>query len=341
MTLEEFEEALVSLIGKPSYLRPFVCDGSPLDCDILLVGFNPKTPLPADYWSFWRKSYGFDKRAFEHAYTAKRLANGESEASTTREVMRRLAIGAEGYKIVEANLYAKDSRNERALAQSDRDDRPFQFLLGTLQPRVIVPFGRYARQGFASISVDCQVKPVRHFSRGWGYDTAEAFGAELAEICRTSSGARQFSATPVTIPSHPPKQAARAKVEHRDTCLLDALITPDGFCRSAANLLVRRRLREIEAVSGLKVKENTRQDALVGGAEYQGTDRAFRHEFTKEKPEVLLREDLFAYDPGLKLAADWKEHTSNRVFMKLRTDDLSLLGRILDAVAAYAAERAP
>ena len=341
MTLEEFEEALVSLIGKPSYLRPFVCDGSPLDCDILLVGFNPKTPLPADYWSFWRASYGFDKRAFEHAYTVKRIADGESVASTTREVMRRLAIGAEGYKIVEANLYAKDSVDERALAQSDRDDRPFQFLLGTLQPRVIVPFGRHARRRFASISVDCQVKPVHHFSRGWGYDTAEAFGAELAEICRTSSSAGRFSAIPATIPSHPPKQDDCTKMGHRDTDPLGAPIIPDELCRSAANLLVRRRLREIEVGSGLRVRENTKQDALVGGPEYQGTDRLFRHEFTKEMPEILLREDVFAYAPGPKLAADWKVHTSNRVFMKLRSDDLDLLGRILDAVAAYSAERAP
>src|SRR5690606_25151987 len=123
-------------------------------------------------------------------------------------------------------------RDERALAQSDRNDRPFQFLLGTLQPRVIVPFGRYARQGLANICVNCQVKPVRHFSRGWGYDTADAFGAELAEICRTSSSARHFSAGPVAmvIPSHPPKHAARAEVEHRDTHFSDALIAPDSFC---------------------------------------------------------------------------------------------------------------
>lgn len=341
MTLEEFEEALVSLIGKPSRLRPFVCNGSPLDCDILLVGFNPKTPLPGDYWSFWRKGFGFDKRAFEQAYTAKRRADGESEASTTREVTRRLAIGAAGCKIVEANLFAKDSKDERALAKSDRDDRPFRFLLATLQPKVVVPFGRYARQGLAHMSANFEIRPVQHFSRGWGYDAAEAFGAELAAICRRASGQRHADATQITVSNHPPKlAAARAKVERRDT-VSDTTIALDEFCKSEANLLVRRRMHEIEAVSGLKIRGNKKQASLFGGPEYQGTVRPFRHEFSKEEPEVLLREDLFSFEPGLKLAADWKDHTSNRVFRKLRTDDLSLLGRILDAVAAYAAERAP
>lgn len=339
MTLEEFEATLVSLIGKPSCLRPFVCDGSPLDCDILLVGFNPRTSLPADYWSFWRKGYGFDKCAFEQAYAAKRLVDGESEASTTREVMRRLATGAAGCKIVEANLFAKDSKDEQTLAKSDRDDRPFRFLLGALQPKVIVPLGRFAKQGLRNISANCEIRPVPHFSRGWGYDAAEAFGAELAQICRTASGQRHLDAAPGTVSNRLSKKASLTTIEHRDT--VSGTIAKDEFNRSEAHLLVRRRMREIEAVSGLKVRGNRKQDSLLGFPEYRGTVRVFRHEFSKETPEVLLREDLFDFDPGLKLAADWKEHASNRAFKKLRTEDLSLLGRILDAVAAYAAERAP
>lgn len=63
----------------------------------------------------------------------------------------------------------------------------------------------------------------------------------------------------------------------------------------------------------------------MDGPKYWRTDRLFRHKCTEEKPEVLLREDPFAYDPRLKLGADSKEQTSNRVFMKLRMGDLSLL----------------
>ena len=45
MTLDDFERALVALIGRPTDLRPFVCEGSPLTCDVFLVGFNLATTM--------------------------------------------------------------------------------------------------------------------------------------------------------------------------------------------------------------------------------------------------------------------------------------------------------
>ncbi len=49
MTLYEFELQLSDLIGRPTDLRPFVCEGSPLSCDIFLVGFNPATTMETDF----------------------------------------------------------------------------------------------------------------------------------------------------------------------------------------------------------------------------------------------------------------------------------------------------
>jgi len=151
------------------------------------VGFNPKTPMPADYWSYWRRGYGFDKKAFERAIEALRLADGQTGFSQTRNVIRRITIGASGCKIVEANIYAKDSIDEGALAKNDRDRRPFHFLLGAIRPRVVVPFGRHARRELVGIQVNCTVEPVRHFSRGWSHAAAEAFGARLAALARSGS----------------------------------------------------------------------------------------------------------------------------------------------------------
>lgn len=66
--LDDFEKGLISLIGKPTDLRPFVCDGSPLDCKVFSVGFNPATKMSADFWHFWRSGYGFDKSVWLKAY---------------------------------------------------------------------------------------------------------------------------------------------------------------------------------------------------------------------------------------------------------------------------------
>lgn len=43
-SLSEFSEALLTHIGKPTDLRPFVCDGSPLDCEALIVGHKGIPP---------------------------------------------------------------------------------------------------------------------------------------------------------------------------------------------------------------------------------------------------------------------------------------------------------
>ena len=60
LDLSSFEQRLAALIGKPTDLRPFVCDGSPLDCRVFIVGFNPASALDEDFWKFWDPSIGFD-----------------------------------------------------------------------------------------------------------------------------------------------------------------------------------------------------------------------------------------------------------------------------------------
>lgn len=40
-----FELQLEALIGRPSTLWPFICDGSPLDCPVFFVGTNATTEL--------------------------------------------------------------------------------------------------------------------------------------------------------------------------------------------------------------------------------------------------------------------------------------------------------
>ena len=66
-------------------LRPFVCDGSPLDCSVFLVGTNPSTPMPHNsFWDFWRDDYGFDRASFMLAYKeTRRRLNERQQVSDT------------------------------------------------------------------------------------------------------------------------------------------------------------------------------------------------------------------------------------------------------------------
>lgn len=49
-------------------MRPFVCDGYPDTCQVLVVGQDPATALPDDWWSFWDPECGFNETRFESAY---------------------------------------------------------------------------------------------------------------------------------------------------------------------------------------------------------------------------------------------------------------------------------
>ena len=64
MTLGEFREQLSALMVDRTE-RPFVCDGSPLQAQVFVVGLNPATTLREDFWSFWDDSAGFDRGKFD------------------------------------------------------------------------------------------------------------------------------------------------------------------------------------------------------------------------------------------------------------------------------------
>ena len=114
MTLTEFEESLVELIGRPTKLRPFVCEGSPLQCDLFLVGFNPATEMACDFWDHWKTSVGFDRAAWFQAYLADRktrpLKPGKKSrpaVSNTRRCLGWIQEEAAGTQILETNIFAR------------------------------------------------------------------------------------------------------------------------------------------------------------------------------------------------------------------------------------------
>ncbi|TAL55123.1 hypothetical protein [Pandoraea sp.] len=59
--LQSFEADLAALIGEATNLRPFVCDGNPLLCDVFIVGANPASEMATGFWDFWDTATGFNK----------------------------------------------------------------------------------------------------------------------------------------------------------------------------------------------------------------------------------------------------------------------------------------
>lgn len=189
MTLDEFEAQLAKLIGRPTDLRPFVCDGSPLDCKIFLVGFNPATELEADFWTFWRTGYGYDKAPWFARYlverTAKPLKPGKKfrpKISPTRRNIDHFVAGAGGVPVLETNIYSKASEDERSLDLADRRIAPFRFLLDVIKPSVIVVHGKPAREAMGAFKPMAKIlEAEHHFSRKTSKETAAGYGALAAK----------------------------------------------------------------------------------------------------------------------------------------------------------------
>jgi hypothetical protein len=187
MNLSDFEEALAAIIGKPTELRPFVCDGSPLACSVFLVGYNPATAMRSGFWDFWTDQ-GFKRDAWLDAYARERALmplkpgmKSRPTVSPSRRVIEWIIEGA-GIPVLETNLYARPSADMKSL--KERDLAPFRFLLDTIRPRVIVAHGKPAHEALEALSPRAEVLAVPHFSRGWSKKRALDLGFLALELAQ-------------------------------------------------------------------------------------------------------------------------------------------------------------
>jgi hypothetical protein len=187
--LDDFEKDLITLIGKPTDLRPFVCDGSPLGCKAFIVGFNPATEMSADFWHFWRSGYGFDKSAWFEAYKGERqeqpLKPGKTRrksVSNTRSMIGWIVEEASPVKILETNIYAAPTEQAVDLPSERRLTAPFDFLIESIQPRVIIAHGEDAEAYLQHKYPKAHVIVQPHFSK-WSRERARMLGQRIRREC--------------------------------------------------------------------------------------------------------------------------------------------------------------
>lgn len=188
--IEVFEKDLLDLIGKPTDFRPFVCDGSPLNCQAFIVGFNPATTISTDFWEFWHPSHGFDKNAWFEAYKEERqsrpLKPGKTRRntiSTTRRVIEWILETASPIRCLETNIYALPSEQAIGLTLQQRVTSTFDFLLEKIKPRVILVHGMDATKHIQSKKLSAHIIAVSHLSRGWSQASARNLGQQIKSVC--------------------------------------------------------------------------------------------------------------------------------------------------------------
>ena len=129
-TLVQFRTDLSALMVS-AHERPFVCSGSPLDCSVFLVGFNPATRLESPFWSFWTDSAGFDRPRFINEYEVTRTVEG------VRKRLNAMVPKFPAHTVLETNICSEPTKHASDLKKDDRRTAIFLYLAKTIRPRIV------------------------------------------------------------------------------------------------------------------------------------------------------------------------------------------------------------
>ena len=216
-TIMDFELGLKSLIGKQADLRPFVCDGSPLACEVFIVGFTPATTMSSDFWQFWETGEGFNKAAWFEAYKQERQTRPLEPGKTRRDpvgdsrrVIDWVLESVAPIHCLETSICSAPAQSATDLPLAARVTAPFEFLLAKIKPQVIVAHGEDAVRHLKNMAPSAHVIPVPSFSSGWSRAHAYELGLKIKAACDDA----QEPASSKTSAKIPDKQTASKPGRH-------------------------------------------------------------------------------------------------------------------------------
>ncbi|MGH1415113.1 MAG: hypothetical protein ACRBB0_16610 [Pelagimonas sp.] len=178
--LTRFRENLGKVVGQPTTLRPFVCEGSPLDSDVFIVGYNPATKMDGDWWRFWKEDYGYQKSEWFREYSAQRGA-----MSKTRAKIEDIVNTLSDVNVLEANIDARPSAKKSEYPKPVTG--PFDHVLRACQPKVIIAHGADAVKHLQNWKPNGTLIECKHFIYVGRERTAEII-AETRQALMASTG---------------------------------------------------------------------------------------------------------------------------------------------------------
>ena len=155
MDLYEFDQGLRAVAALEDS-RPFLCEGSPLDCKVFLVGLNPRTQTPFE--PYWDVSYGCHKTLWLEEYMRR-----EGRPGPTRRRINILVDALAPVRCLETNLHAAWSARLADLPRERRSTAVFDFLLEAIKPRLLFVHGGEA-VSYVERRAGCSV-PLNQFQR--------------------------------------------------------------------------------------------------------------------------------------------------------------------------------
>lgn len=143
------------------FWRPFVCDGSPLESRIFIVGFNAATVMAQPFWHYWSSSFGFDKSLFMSDYLVQRTRL-KGARLRIEEIVNQLPRGL----CLETNIYSPPTKKAADLKVKLRRTDMFEFLFSALRPALVYVHSNKPIEFFKDIS-GCQAEESKAQTAVW------------------------------------------------------------------------------------------------------------------------------------------------------------------------------
>jgi hypothetical protein len=203
--LKELEDELQKYLASDPCLRPFICEGSPFDCQLFIVGINPATILSKPFMTYWQPGYGFDKATWMEDYKAERSrqrsASGKrrrNALSNTRRVIEWVTEAVYPIRCLETNIISNPTPSLKELKEEVDEGKTdisiLEWLIEKIHPKAVLIHGKYTMQHLWlekptpefytwdklpnwNISAMC----VPHFSRGWSEASAKQLGKRIKD----------------------------------------------------------------------------------------------------------------------------------------------------------------
>lgn len=191
LSLTQFRKQLVAKIEEVGLadrqIRPFVCTGSPLDCEIMMVGFNPSRDMGLATFDerIWSDKTGFDREQFVEYYDYVGYQQGESKWRRNHMFQQNLIDELPDYPVLETYLYSAINSRKSALSNEYRTTAIFDWLVKVIKPKLIVTqnsdvikyFERVTdtllRRNEFNVAIyqgqPCVILPISHLSKKWTY----------------------------------------------------------------------------------------------------------------------------------------------------------------------------
>jgi len=140
ITHADIDDAMKGIINQTVSNRPFMCDGSPLNCDVLVIGYNPSTSTP--FTPFWTVTNGCDKEGWLKEYAKKNNINMKPTRKRLEILSKNIqSVGNGKHKLLEANLYPYGAPSKAKLPKGLHDTKWIKYLLDTLDYKAIIALG--------------------------------------------------------------------------------------------------------------------------------------------------------------------------------------------------------